>query len=166
MCERKKLLWGNKLDDLELSRLIKQANLSRGGKPAKYPQLDKYGEIVKLIENDVQLPFILKWLFEEKGEKLVLNTLRKYVVFKIGRPAYEAYLKRNGWMKTKKKPGGGITKKEEAVSEIQANSDAAAKQNQATPAAAEKNPLRALSGKPKEGDYNPIPTAKFEVDNS
>lgn len=28
------------------------------------------------------------------------------------------------------------------------------------------NPLRVLSGKPKEGDYNPIPTAKFEVDNS
>lgn len=28
------------------------------------------------------------------------------------------------------------------------------------------NPLRALSGKLKEGDYNPIPTAKFEVDNS
>lgn len=111
MYERKKLLWGNKLDDLELSRLIKQANLSRGGKPAKYPQLDKHVEIVKLIENDVQLPFILKWLFDEKGEKLVLNTLRKYVVFKIGRPAYEAYLKRNGWMKTKRKPEGGVAKK-------------------------------------------------------
>lgn len=28
------------------------------------------------------------------------------------------------------------------------------------------NPLRALSGKPREGDFNPIPTTKFEVDNS
>ncbi|MHB1489786.1 MAG: hypothetical protein ACYCTH_04740 [Cellulomonas sp.] len=166
MCERKKLLWGKKLDDLELSRLIKQANLSRGGKPAKYPQLDKYGEIVKLIENDVQLPFILKWLSDEKGEKLVLNTLRKYVVFKIGRPAYETYLKRNGWMKTRRKPDGGITKKEEVVSEVQANSGTAAKQKQSTLAAPGENPLRALSGKPREGDYNPIPTAKFEVDNS
>jgi len=162
MCERKKLLWGNKLDDLELSRLIKQANLSRGGKPAKYPQLDKHVEIVRLIENDVQLPFILKWLFDEKGEKLVLNTLRKYVVFKIGRPAYEAYLKRNGWMKTKRKHDAGKTNKE-VVSEVQANSGTAEKQKQATPG---ENPLRALSGKPKEGDYNPIPTAKFEVDNS
>lgn len=28
------------------------------------------------------------------------------------------------------------------------------------------NPLRVLSGKPKAGDHNPIPTAKFEVDNT
>lgn len=28
------------------------------------------------------------------------------------------------------------------------------------------NPLRALTGKPKDGDFNSIPTAKFEVDNS
>lgn len=28
------------------------------------------------------------------------------------------------------------------------------------------NPLRVLTGKLKEGDHNPIPTAKFEVDNS
>jgi len=28
------------------------------------------------------------------------------------------------------------------------------------------NPLRALSGKPKDGVFNPIPTAKFEIDNT
>lgn len=36
----------------------------------------------------------------------------------------------------------------------------------ATPTTAAENPLRVLSGKPKDGDHNPIPTAKFEVDNS
>lgn len=35
-----------------------------------------------------------------------------------------------------------------------------------TPVAPGENPLRALSGKPKEGGFNPVPTAKFEVDNS
>ncbi|MDD2720951.1 MAG: hypothetical protein PHH47_06565 [Gallionella sp.] len=28
------------------------------------------------------------------------------------------------------------------------------------------NPLRALSGKPKEGEFNPIPPVKIEIDNS
>ena len=28
------------------------------------------------------------------------------------------------------------------------------------------NPLRVLSGKPKEGEHSPIPLAKFEVDNT
>lgn len=46
------------------------------------------------------------------------------------------------------------------------NGDMPKEQKQTTPATSGENPLRALSGKPKEGDYNPIPTAKFEVDNS
>ncbi|MES2579411.1 MAG: hypothetical protein V4552_02615 [Pseudomonadota bacterium] len=93
----------NELDSDELARLVSDARKSRGGKPAKYPQLEIYGvSIVKLLECDVQLPFILKWLIEEKNEDLVLNTLRKYVVRKIGRDAYEDYLKRNGWMKNKR----------------------------------------------------------------
>ncbi len=29
-----------------------------------------------------------------------------------------------------------------------------------------KNPFSVLSGEPKDGDYSPIPKAKFEVDNS
>lgn len=93
----------NELDSDELAKIVSEARKNRGGKPAKYPRLEKYGEsIVQLLENDVQLPYILKWLIEEKDENLVLNTLRKYVVRKIGRYAYEDYLKRNGWLKTKK----------------------------------------------------------------
>lgn len=93
----------DELDNEELVRIVNEARKLRGGKPAKYPHLEKYGEsIVKLLERDVQLPYILKWLTEDKGEELVLNTLRKYVVRKIGRDAYENYLKRNGWLKTKK----------------------------------------------------------------
>lgn len=95
------------LNDDELGKIVAAAKKARGGKPAKYPSLDKYGEsIERLIDNDVQLPFILKWLLEEKGEKLVLNTLRKFVIKKIGRDRYEQYLARNGWQKSKRsKPG-------------------------------------------------------------
>lgn len=32
--------------------------------------------------------------------------------------------------------------------------------------AASGNPLRVLSGKPKEGEFNPIPTARIEIDKS
>lgn len=94
------------MDDLnndELAALVSEAKKKRGGKPAKYPHLEIYGvSIIRLLESNVQLPFILKWLTEKKGEELVLNTLRKYVVRKIGRAAYEDYLKRNGWMKSKR----------------------------------------------------------------
>lgn len=87
----------------ELAKVVREARKHRGGKPAKYPGLEKYGDsITKLLESDVQLPYILKWLIEEKKEVLVLNTLRKYVILKIGRGGYEDYLKRNGWMKSKK----------------------------------------------------------------
>lgn len=95
------------LDEIELEKLVNAARQTRGGKPAKYPSLEKFGEsIVKLIDSDVQLPFILKWLVEEKGERLVLNTLRKYVIRKIGRDRYEQYLARNGWLKTKRAKAG------------------------------------------------------------
>lgn len=87
----------------ELAKVVSEARKHRGGKPAKYPGLEKYGDsITKLLESDVQLPYILKWLIEEKKEVLVLNTLRKYVILKIGRGGYEDYLKRNGWMKSRK----------------------------------------------------------------
>lgn len=96
-----------KLDDEELEKIVAAAKKARGGKPAKYQELEKYVDsIEKLIDNDVQLPFILKWLLEEKGEKLVLNTLRKFVIRKIGRDRYEQYLARNGWQKSPRiKPG-------------------------------------------------------------
>lgn len=97
----------SELNEKELEELVCAARQTRGGKPAKYPSLEKYGEsILKLIDSDVQLPFILKWLVEEKGEKLVLNTLRKYVIRKIGRNRYEKYLARNGWMKNKRAKAG------------------------------------------------------------
>lgn len=95
------------LSDKELEKLVSAARRTRGGKPAKYPALEKYGEsIVKLIDSDVQLPFVLKWLLEEKGERLVLNTLRKFVIKKIGRDRYEQYLARNGWQKSKRSKSG------------------------------------------------------------
>lgn len=91
------------IDDEELNKIVSAARKARGGKPAKYPELEKYRDsIEKLIENNVQLPFILKWLIDEQGEMLVLNTLRKFVVMKIGRDRYEQYLARNGWLKSKK----------------------------------------------------------------
>lgn len=87
----------------ELAKVVSEARKHRGGKPAKYPGLEKYGDsIVKLLDSDVQLPYILKWLVEEKKEDLVLNTLRKYVILKVGRDGYENYLRRNGWMKSKR----------------------------------------------------------------
>lgn len=91
------------ISDEELEKIVSAARKAKGGKPAKYPELEKYRDsIEKLIDNDVQLPFILKWLQEEKGEKLVLNTLRKFVIRKIGRERYEQYLTRNGWLKSKR----------------------------------------------------------------
>lgn len=108
----------NGFNDDELAKKVSEARKSRGGKPAKYPQLKKYEvNILQLIESDVQLPFILKWLIEDKNENLVLNTLRKYVVREIGRPAYEVYLKRNGWMKNKKTAKAVVLTAETAVQE-------------------------------------------------
>lgn len=101
----------DKLND-ELAKIVSEAKKHRGGIPPKYDLLDKYGEdILKLIESNVQLPFILKWLIDEKKEKLVLNTLRSYVIKKIGRDQYENYLKRNGWLKSKK---AGVVAKAES----------------------------------------------------
>src|SRR5476651_2556944 len=89
-------------DDNAIEKLVMEARAQRGGKPAKYIHLEQFSEIEKLVAADVQLPFILKWLADEKKVSIVLNTLRKYVIFKIGRPDYDEYLKRNGWLKTKK----------------------------------------------------------------
>ena len=62
----------------ELAKVVSEARKHRGGKPAKYPGLEKYGDsIVKLLDSDVQLPYILKWLVEEKKEDLEC-LLRKY----------------------------------------------------------------------------------------
>ena len=115
-----------KLDDEELHKIVSAARKARGGKPAKYMTLEKYADgIEKLINNNVQLPFILKWLVEENGEQLVLNTLRKFVVRKIGRECYEQYLARNGWQKTKKssttKVGNGNVAQASTATEATSN---------------------------------------------
>lgn len=66
----------------------------------KYTSLEIHRDsIVELMQNDVQLPVILRWLRERHGVELVLNTLRKFVVKRIGRDAYDDYLQRNGWSK-------------------------------------------------------------------
>ena len=108
----------NGFNDDELAKKVSEARQSRGGKPAKYPLLKKYQvNILQLIKSDVQLPFILKWLVEDKNENLVLNTLRKYVVRAIGRAEYEEYLKRNGWMKNKKTAKAVVLTAETVVQE-------------------------------------------------
>ncbi len=96
------------ITDDELADVVRIARKERGGKSVKYIELEKYREsIVKLMQQDVQLSHILRWLKNKHGEQLVLNTLRKYVVRNIGREVYEEYLTRNHWIKTRgrKKPG-------------------------------------------------------------
>lgn len=113
-----------------------------------------------MIENDVSLPFILNWLIEKKGEKLVLRTLRKYVVFKIGRPAYEKYLKRNGWFKTKESAPKAFNKKNETEMSPLPNKGLATKEEQG-------NRVDPGPGKISESDLkklarNPIDLSEYE----
>ncbi len=144
----------------DIKKLVIQAMAQRGGKPTKYVQLDKYSEIEKLIAADVQLPFILKWLQDEKKEILVLNTLRKYVIFKIGREGYDEYLKRNGWLKKKRTIKSAVPELATSVLPVATPKSAIEKSNVEKKIG--QNPLRALSGTPK--DENHIPKAKFELD--
>ena len=98
----------NIITDDELADVVRIARKERGGKSVKYIKLEKYREsILRLMQQDVQLSHILRWLTNKHGEQLVLNTLRKYVARNIGREVYEEYLTRNRWIKTKgrKKPG-------------------------------------------------------------
>lgn len=88
------------MDDAELRRLMDISQKQRGGKPTKYPLLDPVtGELEQLIENNVSLVVIRDWLEEKKGISVVLNTLRKFIILKVGREKYDAYLLRNGWAK-------------------------------------------------------------------
>lgn len=99
------------ITDDELADVVRIARKERGGKSVKYTALEKYREsIVKLMQQDVQLSHILRWLKNKHGEQLVLNTLRKYVVREIGREIYEEYLARNHWIKTKGHMKCGVNK--------------------------------------------------------
>lgn len=51
------------MDEQELSQLIAEAKTQLGGKPAKYQQIDRHGnDIMLMLKNDIQLPFICRWL--------------------------------------------------------------------------------------------------------
>lgn len=157
---------GTNSDDDDIAQLVSQARAQRGGKPTKYVHLDRYSEIIRLVAADVQLPFILKWLADEKKEIIALNTLRKYVIFKIGRIEYEEYLRRNGWLK-KKRAAKIVATPVPPESPDLIETQSPALPVSAQPAVVTKkpgNPLHALSGKPKENDFNHIPQAKIEID--
>lgn len=86
----------------ELEELATQLKRQRGGKPAKYPELEKHSKmIVGLMDQKVSLPAILEWLQSKHGEEIVLNTLRKFVIYKMGRESYDDYLERNGWKRNR-----------------------------------------------------------------
>jgi hypothetical protein len=59
------------------------------------------------VNADVALTVIRDWLEEKQNIKVVLNTLRKFVVSQIGRETYDLYLRRNGWAKSVRKTGAG-----------------------------------------------------------
>ena len=95
----------DQISDSDLAEVIRVARQERGGKAAKYTSLERYREsILKLMQQDVQLSHILRWLKEKHGEQLVLNTLRKYIVWNIGRSIYDEYLLRNSWLKNRSNP--------------------------------------------------------------
>lgn len=91
------------MDEQELQQILARAEQTRrGGKPAKYPRLaDRKDSILELMRLNVSLPLILEWL-NKNGEEIVLNTLRKFVIYEIGRDNYDDYLKRNGWYKARR----------------------------------------------------------------
>lgn len=97
-----------KISEGDIAELVRASQGQRGGKSAKYTALEAYREsIVELMDLNVQLTLILKWLTQKQGEQLVVNTLRKYIVRNIGRDFYDEYLKRNGWTKARRKPQPG-----------------------------------------------------------
>lgn len=85
----------------EILEVVQMA--SRGGKPVRYTTLGKYKEsICDLMGHDAPLTAIKTWLDKKHGEKLALNTLRKFVIREIGQETYAEYLYRNGWQKSKR----------------------------------------------------------------
>jgi hypothetical protein len=92
------------MKESEFQRLIKLSHERRGDKASKYPLLEPaLADIQKLVDADVALTVIRDWLEEKQNIKVVLNTLRKFVVLHIGRDTYDLYLRRNGWTKSVRK---------------------------------------------------------------
>lgn len=94
-----------KISRAELLELVQEARMHRGGKALKYTTLDAFREtILEMMEYDVSLPIILRWLKDKHEVVMVPNTLRKYITKKIGRDVYDEYLQRNCWKKSRRVP--------------------------------------------------------------
>ena len=107
------------MDELnaELAKIVSEAKKSKAANVSKDDLLKKYKDsILKLIDNDVQMHLIHKWLVDDKKEKLAANTLRSFIVKEIGREKYEDYLKRNGWLKVRRAGENKIELKNNASS--------------------------------------------------
>lgn len=78
---------------------------SRASKPRKFQSLAAHdADIRKAMRRDISLPILLDWLRAHRGVDVALNTLRKYVVSAVGRPAYDDYIARNGWQRSPRQP--------------------------------------------------------------
>jgi hypothetical protein len=96
------------MNESEFQRLIQLSHERRGDKASKYSLLEPaLADIQALVNADVALTVIRDWLEEKQNIKVVLNTLRKFVVSQIGRETYDLYLRRNGWAKSVRKTGAG-----------------------------------------------------------
>lgn len=102
---------------------------------------DIFDDIEIALSAGVKREAIWKAL-DKEGIKMPLKTFES-AIFRIRKERGE---------KQKHQPGKPSVSSDQAVTK--------------TPAAPGDNPLRALSGKPKEGEFNPIPPAKIEIDNS
>ncbi len=77
--------------------------MRRGGKAMKYMRLEEFREsIIEMMQHDIALPLVLRWLKNEHEVVMVPNTLRKFITKRIGRDSYNEYLQRNGWLKAKR----------------------------------------------------------------
>ncbi|MFM0342436.1 hypothetical protein [Paraburkholderia fungorum] len=138
------------MEDAELQRLIEISHKRRGGKAAKYPLLEPVSDqITELMSKDIPLTVIRDWLGEKKDISVVLNTLRKFVILKLGRETYDAYLLRNGWAKN-------IHEKRSKPTDTKASS----KQGVKTPPASAnigdaQNVMAGLSAPKKPGAFDP-----------
>lgn len=89
-------------DDLDA---LAERTRARANKPRKFPGLAAHeAEIRKAMRRDVSLPILLDWLRTHRDVDVTLNTLRKYVVSAVGRPAYDDYIARNGWQRSPQQP--------------------------------------------------------------
>lgn len=151
-----------------LDELIRETRRRRRTRTDLSPFSEKLKEMMNL---DISLPVILEWL-EKQQFKTTLPALRRFVVRTFGEDFYHDFLKRNGWLKTKYKTSARAANPEPASQPAQApkpsNTQEEPAKNTQLGVVSEQsmgnNPLRALSGEKKPGEFNPIPPAKIEFD--